>query len=186
MKVTYGSAQLTGLIYEDWVCLNYIWEKPGPILGSANALEKTLRENKCTKHEMFALNEAKGLEKDFHGILGLSPKKDENKKKQHLLWSLKHGQLIERAMVSFSINGMGMKDQSYALFGGFNSTQIVNGAKGLKTFKVYPNGFKTWGLLGQGVTYGGNYVTDISGKKTHSAILDTGDSQLSVPVSVFE
>lgn len=46
-----------------------------------------------------------------------------------------------------------MKDRPYALFGGFNSTQLVNGAAGLKTFKSYPNTYHTWGLLGQGMTY---------------------------------
>jgi hypothetical protein len=32
-----------------------------------------------------------------------------------------------------------MKDKPYALFGGYNSSQIVNGAAGLKTFKNYKN-----------------------------------------------
>ena len=41
-----------------------------------------------------------------------------------------------------------MKEQSYALFGGYNSSQIVNGGGGLKTFKNYPNDFGTWALLG--------------------------------------
>ena len=57
-------------------------------------------------------------------------------------------------MVSFSITQNGMKENSYALFGGYNSTQIVNGASGLKTFKNHPNSFNTWSLLGQGMTYG--------------------------------
>ena len=34
-----------------------------------------------------------------------------------------------------------MKEKSYALFGGYNSTQIVDGADGLKTFKNYPTDF---------------------------------------------
>ena len=41
-----------------------------------------------------------------------------------------------------------MKDRPYALFGGYNSTQIVNGHNGLKTFKNYPNRLETWALLG--------------------------------------
>lgn len=53
--------------------------------------------------EFLAAYEAQGLDKDFDGILGLSPHKDEKMKKQHYLWSLKNNGLIDRAMVSFSI-----------------------------------------------------------------------------------
>jgi hypothetical protein len=93
-----------------------------------------------------ALYESTGLEKDFHGILGLSPPKDTDLKEQHYLWSLKHNGLIDRAMVSFSITQQGMPEKPYALFGGYNSTQIVEGANGLKTFKNYPNIFQSWAL----------------------------------------
>jgi len=47
---------------------------------------------------------------------------------------LKDSGLIDRAMVSFSIATRDMDDQPYALFGGVNSTQIVGGVSGLKTF----------------------------------------------------
>jgi len=50
-----------------------------------------------------ALAQAKGLGKDFNGILGLSPKKNEDQKEQHFLWSLKEHGLVTRAMVSFSL-----------------------------------------------------------------------------------
>jgi hypothetical protein len=43
------------------------------------------------------------------------------------------------------------------LFGGYNSSQIVNGADGLKTFKNYPTDYKTWALLGQGMKYDDDY-----------------------------
>jgi hypothetical protein len=78
--------------------------------------------------------------------LGLSPKKDERKSKQHFLWSLKQHGLIDRAMVSFSITQSDMKEKPYALFGGYNSTQIVDGAKGLKVFKNFKNDLQTWAL----------------------------------------
>mmetsp|Transcript_2201 Transcript_2201/g.3307 ORF Transcript_2201/g.3307 Transcript_2201/m.3307 type:complete len:127 (+) Transcript_2201:1401-1781(+) len=94
-------------------------------------------------------------------------------------------------MVSFSIAQSDMKEESYALFGGYNSSQIVEGAKGLKTFKNYPNLFGTWALLGQGLYYGDEPIVttqseQVLSKGGHVAIVDTGSSQLSVPPSVFE
>jgi len=73
--------------------------------------------------------------------LGLSPHKNEAQRQEHILWSLKKHGLIDRAMVSFSITQNDMKDKPYALFGGFNSSQIVGGNKGLKTFKNFKNEF---------------------------------------------
>jgi len=51
-------------------------------------------------------------------------------------------------MVSFSITSQEMGESPYALFGGYNSSQIVGGASGLKTFKNYPNWLGTWALEG--------------------------------------
>jgi len=48
-----------------------------------------------------------------------------------------------------------MGETPYALFGGYNSTQIVGGAEGLKTFKNFENWLGTWALEGQGMYYGG-------------------------------
>ena len=95
-----------------------------------------------------ALYQAVGLEKDFDGILGLSPEKDTKHNSMHLLHVLKKNKIIDRAMVSFSLSQKGMKDQPYALFGGYNSSQIFNGSSGLKTFKNYPTKLGTWALLG--------------------------------------
>ena len=64
-------------------------------------------------------------------------------------------------MVSFSITAADMPEKPYALFGGYNSSQIVDGASGLKTFKNYPTKFKTWALLGQGMKYKDAYVWQI-------------------------
>ena len=74
MKVTYGSAELHGYIFEDYTCIQ-------PLTGSAGKnLEQSIKESKCTKFQLLALNEAKGLSKGFNGILGLSPKKNEEKR----------------------------------------------------------------------------------------------------------
>lgn len=98
-----------------------------------------MKYSKCTPFEFIALYQAVGLDKRFDGLLGLSPRKNMDKKKQHLLWSLKENGLIDRAMVSFSISQTDMKEKPYAIFGGFNSTQIIDGSKGLKVFKNYKN-----------------------------------------------
>lgn len=151
-KVEYGSAQLDGFMFEDYTCIQ-------PIPGSApprntsgpetnSLMQQKLKDSKCSPFEFLSLYEAKGLGSEFVGILGLSPKKSESLKKQHFLWSLKEYELIDRAMVSFSITQNDMKEPAYALFGGYNSSQIVNGNKGLKTFKNYPSDYQTWALLG--------------------------------------
>jgi len=76
-----------------------------------------------------------------------------------------------------------MNDGSYALFGGINSTQIVGGQGGLKTFPSFPNFLGTWSLEGQKVYYNGTMLagTGIS----YPAIIDTGTSQMSIPPRVF-
>ena len=58
-------------------------------------------------------------------------------------------------MVSFSLTQSSMKEEyPYALFGGYNSSQIIGGSDGLKTFKNYPTKLGTWALLGQSFSYG--------------------------------
>jgi len=100
-------------------------------------LKSELKENKCAFFQFLALYKSQGLGHDSDGILGLSPHKDMKKKKLHYLWSLKDNGIIDRAMVSFSITSKEMGETPYALFGGYNSTQIVGGAEGLKTFKNF-------------------------------------------------
>lgn len=111
-------------------------------------MQTKLKGSKCSPFEFLTLYEAKGLADEFHGILGLSPKKNEALQKQHYLWALREYGLIDRAMVSFSITQNDMEEPPYALFGGYNSTQIVNGHNGLKVFKNYMSDFKSWALLG--------------------------------------
>jgi hypothetical protein len=62
----------------------------------------------CHPFNFLALYEAIGLEKDFDGILGLSPRKDTKHNSKHLLHSLKENGIIERSMVSFSLTQSGM------------------------------------------------------------------------------
>ena len=100
-------------------------------------LKLKIKENGCAYFQFLALYKSQGLGEKSDGILGLSPHKDMGKKKLHYLWSLKDNGIIDRAMVSFSITSKEMGETPYALFGGYNSTQIVGGAEGLKTFKNF-------------------------------------------------
>jgi hypothetical protein len=89
-------------------------------------------------------------------------------------------------MVSFSVTSKEMGETPYALFGGYNSSQIVGGSAGLKTFKSYPNWLGTWALEGQGMFYGGKAMQEPGKDLKYPAIIDTGSSQLSIPPDVFD
>jgi hypothetical protein len=81
-----------------------------------------LKDAKCSPFQFLALYKADGLEENTDGILGLSPHKNEDKRKLHYLWALKDQKIIDRAMVSFSISSSDQEEPPYALFGGINST----------------------------------------------------------------
>jgi saccharopepsin len=181
-KLTYGSAKLQGFIWEDYTCIQPL--KAGT--QSAVELKLQLKSNKCALFQFLALYKSQGLGKHSDGILGLSPHKDMSKKKLHYLWSLKDNGIIDNAMVSFSVTSKDMGETPYALFGGYNSTQIVGGAAGLKTFKNYPNWLGTWALEGQGMYYGSEPMQKPGEDVAYPAIIDTGSSQLSIPPDVFD
>jgi len=153
-------------------------------------LPAEIKKQKCALFEFLALYQAQGLGRGSDGILGLSPHKDVRKKKLHYLWSLKHSGIVDHAMVSFSINSKNMDDKPYALFGGYNSSQIIGGASGLKTFKNYKNWLGTWALEAEGMTYdtgnGKGVVLQKAGGPVYPAIIDTGSSQFSIPPHVFD
>ena len=103
-KLTYGSAKLQGFIWEDYACIQ-------PLKGNAQGVVESkleFKQNKCALFEFLALYNAQGLGKDSDGILGLSPHKDNDKKKLHYLYSLKDNGIIDNAMVSFSITSVDM------------------------------------------------------------------------------
>jgi hypothetical protein len=99
-----------------------------------------------------------------------------SKKKLHYLWSLKDNGIIDHAMVSFSVTSKDMGETPYALFGGYNSTQIVGGASGLKTFRNFENWLGTWALEGQGMYYGAKPMQKPGEDVAYPAIIDTGSS----------
>lgn len=86
-------------------------------------------------------------------------------------------------MVSFNIAAKDQDDEPYALFGGVNSTQIVGGVDGLKTFANFPNFLGTWALEGQLVQYDGQTLQETIG--SFPAIIDTGTSQMQLPPRIF-
>lgn len=97
-----------------------------------------------------ALYQAQGLGSDIDGILGLANHKDSAKRHLNFVWSLKDNKVIDKAVISFSV----ASNESYALFGDYNVTQVVGGAKGLhslKTFAYLPDFIganKNWALEG--------------------------------------
>ena len=172
-KLTYGSAKLQGFIWNDYTCLQQMNKQEG---SSLVELKMELKNNKCAFFQFLSLYKAEGLGHDSDGILGLSPHKDVSKKKLHYLWSLKDNGIIDRAMVSFSITSNEMNETPYALFGGYNSSQIVDGAQGLKTFKNFDNWLGTWALEGQGMYYGATPMQKPGEDTSYPAIIDTGSS----------
>ena len=142
-----------------------------------------LKDNKCSNFQFIALYKAEGLEENTDGILGLSPHKNEEKRKLHYLWALKDNGIIDKAIVSFSIASLDMNDSPYALFGGIKPSQIVGGKEGLTKFASYPNFLGTWALEGKGLYYDGKSLSET--EISFPAIIDTGTSQMSVPPRVF-
>ena len=154
-KVVYGSAKIQGFVWEDYTCINPL--KSG-LTGAA--LKRELKEKKCSMFQFLALYKSEGLNSKTDGILGLSPHKSDKKQNFHYLYSMKHNNIIDHAMVSFSVTKSDTSAQPYALFGGYNSTQIVGGSQGLKTFMNYPNWLETWALKGEGLFYNGVTIQD--------------------------
>lgn len=170
-KLAYGSANLQGFVWEDTACLQQVSGSGGQN-GTMSAAQ--LKHNKCTPFQFLALYKAEGCEEGTDGILGLSPHKNDEKRSMHYLWALKDSGIIDRAIVSFNLATRDIDDQSYALFGGVNSSQIVNGVQGLRTFQSFPNWLGTWALEGQKVVYGDKLLPNSQG--SYPAIIDTGTS----------
>ena len=76
-------------------------------------------------------------------------------------------------------------DQPYALFGGYNSSQIVGGEQGLQTFKNNPGNYKSsirsWAMDTKDILYEGQSLQYSEQTKTYPAVIDTGSSFLAVP-----
>jgi hypothetical protein len=170
LQLKYGSADLGGFLYQDKLCIDP--------LG-----------NKCADHFQFiALSKAKGLGADFDGILGLSNHMSADKKSANFVQTLKQSGVIDKAVVTFSVNSNG----SYALFGDYNSSLVVDGEKGLHSLKTYAylpeyvGAQNNWALEGQSMFYGEKELKSIIDNSSFPAIIDTGSSTLAVPGKFFE
>lgn len=167
--MNYGSAKLKGKLYQDKLCIDPIG-------------------NRCTTgFEFLSLYEAKGLGGDIDGILGLANHKDTKKRHLNYVWQLKDKGIIDKAMISFSV----AKNESYALFGDYNITQVVGGEKGLHTLKTYSylpdyvGANKNWALEGQNLLYGNKELKGVL-EGSFPAIIDTGSSTLGVPPKMYD
>jgi len=105
------------------------------------------------------LYKGEGLGKEADGILGLAPQNSVVNKEKNYIWSLFNNGIISKPILSFSISSSDIDDTSYALFGGYNSSQIVGGEGGLMTFKNNPSNYKSsirsWALDTKDLLYNG-------------------------------
>ena len=169
VSLNYGSAKFKGKLYQDKICIDPI-------------------QNRCTNNfELLALYDAQGLGADVDGILGLANHKDTEKRHLNFVWSLKDNKVIDQAVVTFSTAENG----SYALFGSYNTSEVVGGANGLYSLKTYNympdfvSANKNWALEGQNLLYDGQSLKN-AGEKSFPAIIDTGSSTLGVPPVLFD
>lgn len=112
----------------------------------------------------------------------------ENKKGANFVQSLKKSGVIDKAVVTFSVNNNG----SYVLFGDYNASLVVGGEKGLHNLGTYGylpeyvGAQKNWALEGQSMFYGEKELKSIIDNTTFPAIIDTGSSTLAVPSKFFQ
>ena len=138
-----------------------------------------------------ALYQAEGLD-DTDGVLGLAVHPDVKRRNLNYVWNLKNSGLIDRAVVSFSVAGPTMDDQSYATFGGMNPEQIVGGTAGLHKMSTtayrpyWSQSVKQWALEGKEMRYGYELAAAPGGEKSYTAIIDTGSSNIGVPEEMFK
>jgi hypothetical protein len=116
------------------------------------------RDNRCAYFEFMTLYEGHGLGKHTDGILGLAPQASAMDRDKNYIWQLYNEGVISKPILSFSMASSEMSDKPYALFGGFNSSQIVLGEAGLQTFRNSPGSSKStvrsWALETKDLLYG--------------------------------
>lgn len=87
--------------------------------------------------------------------------------------------------MSFSLSQSDQNDQPYALFGGYNSTQIVGGESGIQTFKNNPGNYRSpirsWALDTKDILYDRESMQYKDQTKSFAAVIDTGSSFIAVP-----
>lgn len=209
-SLTYGSAKLTGFMWKDYACLQPLdfHEKSNDLINATFLakvfdkegydytidrekafLEKSFKfqnANKCSFFQFLTLYKGHGLGKEADGILGLAPQKSViNNRDKNYIWSLYHNGIITKPILSFSMASADIPDTSYAMFGGYNSSQIVGGEAGLQTFKNnrgnYKSSIRSWALDTKDFLYNQESLIYKGQTKTYPAVIDTGSSFIAVP-----
>lgn len=84
-------------------------------------------------------------------------------REKNYIWSLANTGIIPKPILSMSVASMDQNDQPYALFGGYNSSQIVGGEHGLATFKNnrgdYKSNIRSWALPTKEIYYDGQALS---------------------------
>lgn len=112
-----------------------------------------------------------------------------NNRDKNYIWSLYNNGIIAKPIISFSISSSDISDDSYALFGGYNSSQIVGAEAGIQTFKNNPGNYKqtvrSWALDTGDFLYGNDSLRYKGQTKVYPAIIDTGSSFIAVPPAEY-
>jgi len=170
-QLDYGSAKLSGKLFNDRTCLD------------AN-------RTACVPIDFLGLYQAKGLD-DIDGILGLAVHPEKDRRNLNYVWAMKNSKVIDQAIVSFSIAGPESSDTSYAIFGGLNEAQIVGGVGGLQKIQTmayrpdWMHSVKQWALEGRNMYYNGEEF-NLAKEQKYPAIIDTGSSNFGVPDATFK
>ena len=78
---------------------------------------------------------------------------------------------------------------SYIIFGGYNESQIVGGAKGLFNMPLAGkelNPTLYWGVEGQGMLYGNDFIMDPEKKEAVLSVIDSGTTLVLLPKFCYE
>lgn len=158
--------------------------------------QEVLNENYCLRDFRFQLTTSSQGMETCDGILGLSPR---HAGRHSLLIELKVSGLIDKAMVSFNnafykgtplLYKSGHGTDSNVIFGGFNESQIMNGAQGLLNLPLAPerlNPMAFWGVEGRGFAYGDTLIMDPSKYKDPIlTVIDSGTTLVIIPQDLYE
>lgn len=75
------------------------------------------------------------------------------------------------------------------VFGGYNESQVVNGAEGMWSMPMAPaemNPTMYWGVEGQGFLYGDKLIMDPEHEQPTLAVIDSGTTLVMVPSKCYE
>lgn len=170
----YGSADLFGYEYKDFVCL-------APLQGYSPKLNSVVQSSCLNDYSFMAITKQAGLNKGVQGILGLGASGDDKDKGPSFIEALYKNKRIRKALLSFSLGTKSEIDEqkSYLIFGGINHAQIEGD---LHTFALKNNHW--WALDMNKIAYNGHVLGSYFGGDQAVAVVDTGTSLITVPSAV--